>query len=200
MSATKLTADTRSRLISAMLVALQQRGFHGMGLNELLTEAGAPKGVLYHHFPGGKSELAVAAIASAITELTAMLDHAIATQADPVIVLKSMMGVAQTRLERSAFSCGCALATIALESTTDDVAIRAALADGFAAIRSRISQLFFDRRVARKRAQNLSALIVAAYEGALIQARVAGNIQPMQGVTDALIDHVEHELKSAGRR
>lgn len=95
MKPTKPVADTRSRLTSAMLVALQERGFHGVGLNELLKEAGGPKGVLYYHFPGGKSELAVASIALAITELTAMLDGAIVAKADPTVVLKSWMGAAQ---------------------------------------------------------------------------------------------------------
>ena len=37
-------------------VVLQARAF------ELLSAAGAPKGVLYHHFPGGKQALAVAAV------------------------------------------------------------------------------------------------------------------------------------------
>jgi TetR/AcrR family transcriptional repressor of lmrAB and yxaGH operons len=45
-----------------MLTALRTKGFHGVGLSELLAQAQAPKGVLYHHFPGGKTELAVAAI------------------------------------------------------------------------------------------------------------------------------------------
>ena len=37
-----------------MLGALRRKGYHGVGLNELLADANAPKGVLYHHFPGGK--------------------------------------------------------------------------------------------------------------------------------------------------
>ena len=56
------TTPTRTRLITAMADALQRRGLHGVGLNEILRDAQAPKGVLYHHFPGGKTELAVAAI------------------------------------------------------------------------------------------------------------------------------------------
>ena len=53
---------TRDRLIAAMTDALRRRGFHGVGVSDILQQAGAPKGVLYHHFPGGKAELAVAAI------------------------------------------------------------------------------------------------------------------------------------------
>ena len=42
----------------------QQRSYHGVGLSEILAEAKAPKGSLYHHFPGGKAELAIAAVES----------------------------------------------------------------------------------------------------------------------------------------
>ncbi|MCC6132310.1 MAG: TetR/AcrR family transcriptional regulator, partial [Acidobacteria bacterium] len=34
---------TRDRLIAAMSDALQRRGYHGVGLSELLVEAQAPK-------------------------------------------------------------------------------------------------------------------------------------------------------------
>ncbi|ERI53646.1 hypothetical protein N878_14690, partial [Pseudomonas sp. EGD-AK9] len=57
-----MNKTTRDKLIDAMIDALQRKGLHGVGLSELLADAGAPKGSLYHHFPGGKSELAVAAI------------------------------------------------------------------------------------------------------------------------------------------
>ena len=52
---------TRERLIAAMSDLLERRGFHGVGLSELLAQAQAPKGVLYHHFPGGKTALMKAA-------------------------------------------------------------------------------------------------------------------------------------------
>ena len=46
---------------------------------------------------------------------------------------------AQKRLDASHYKRGCPLATIALETTADDVALRAALAKGFAALRDRIA-------------------------------------------------------------
>lgn len=52
---------TKDRLIRAAANLFRNRGYHGVGLNELLAEAEAPKGSLYHHFPAGKSDLALAA-------------------------------------------------------------------------------------------------------------------------------------------
>jgi len=49
------------------------------------------------------------------------------------------------------------------------------------------------------RARNLSAPIVSAYEGALLQARVAGRVETMQHSAEALLEPVRLSL-SAGRR
>ena len=53
--------STKDRLTRAAANLFRNRGYHGVGLNELLTEARAPKGSLYHHFPNGKTDLAMAA-------------------------------------------------------------------------------------------------------------------------------------------
>jgi TetR/AcrR family transcriptional repressor of lmrAB and yxaGH operons len=189
---------TRARLIAAMSRALQRRGLHGVGLTELLSEAQAPKGVLYHHFPGGKTELAVAAIEATAARITASLDQLIATRADPVPMLRSWLAAARQQLEKSAFEQGCPLATVALESTADDEALRHALAAAFAAIRLRLAAMLASAGVAQARARNLATLIVAAYEGALMQARVAGDGQTLGDTAEALLALVQSEVDSKG--
>ena len=54
--------DTRDRLVQASAALLQRQGLTGTGIKQILAEAGAPFSSLYHHFPGGKDELAAAAI------------------------------------------------------------------------------------------------------------------------------------------
>ena len=181
------TPGTRDRLVAAMLDALRTRGYHGVGLAELLTAAQAPKGVLYHHFPGGKAELAVRAIESVVAKLGADLDKVLDRTADPVDALSAWMGSAQRVLAGSGFASGCPLATIALESTPDDLAIRAALAEGFASIRTRLADALAGAGMAQAQARGAAALIVSAYEGALLQARVAGSVQAMRDTSEALI-------------
>jgi TetR/AcrR family transcriptional repressor of lmrAB and yxaGH operons len=181
------TPGTRDRLVAAMLDALRTRGYHGVGLAELLTAAQAPKGVLYHHFPGGKAELAVRAIESVVAKLGADLDKVLQRTADPADALSAWMGSAQRVLAGSGFASGCPLATIALESTPDDAAIRAALAEGFDSIRARLADALAGAGMAQAQARGAAALIVSAYEGALVQARVAGSVQAMQDTSEALI-------------
>lgn len=179
------TNDARQRLIGAMTDALQRRGLHGSGLTELLAAAQAPKGVLYHHFPGGKTELAVAAVDATVERLCVMLDERMAATKDPAGALMLWINGAQKRMEASGYERGCPLATIALETTADDVEIRAALEKGFAAVRLRIGIAL--ERAGYRQSGALAALILAAYEGGLLQARAAGNPEPMTLVGDALL-------------
>ncbi len=190
---------TRERLVQAMSRALQQRGYHGVGLAELLAEADAPKGVLYHHFPGGKQALAVAAIEATAAHISASLDRLVSAGADPLPTLAGWLAMAQGQLERSGFERGCPLATVALETTSEDVAVRAALAAAFEAIRTRLGRLLAAAGLPAARADGLAALVVAAYEGALLQARVAGSGAPMAAAAEALLSMLRHEIETARR-
>lgn len=184
---------SRDRLITAMSDALQRRGLHGTGLAELLAAADAPRGVLYHHFPGGKTELAVAALGAYVARIGQSLDRALAGSGwldappDPLAALADWLERAQAHIEDDGFTNGCPLAVVALESTPADVELRRALAEAFAAVRARIAAAFEAAGRGRAEADAVAALVVAAYEGGLLQARAAGSLEPMAQATGALL-------------
>jgi TetR/AcrR family transcriptional repressor of lmrAB and yxaGH operons len=188
-------STTRDRLLAAMTDALPRRGLHGVGLTELLQTAQAPKGVLYHHFPGGKTELAVAAIDHVVVDIDAGLQRLLQRPGEPLDALRNWLDRAAQHLQRSGFERGCPLAAVALESTAEDEAIRLALARGFAMLRERLTQVLGRAGVAPARAPGLAALAVSAYEGALMQARVAGNVQALQATADTLLGLVAREIE-----
>lgn len=181
------TPGTRERLLAAMTDALRRRGLHGIGLTELLARAGAPKGVLYHHFPGGKTELAVAAIDDVVTRMLRGLDALLAANPDPIEATRRWMAGATARLSGSGFGAGCPLATVALETTPEDPALREALARAFATLRERIALALEQHGEPPARARGVAALIVATYEGGLLQARVAQSTEPITLATETLL-------------
>jgi TetR/AcrR family transcriptional regulator, lmrAB and yxaGH operons repressor len=65
--------DTRSRILQAALLLFRRRGYHGVGINDILAIAKAPKGSLYHHFPKGKDQMAVEVIELVTERILAML-------------------------------------------------------------------------------------------------------------------------------
>jgi TetR/AcrR family transcriptional repressor of lmrAB and yxaGH operons len=194
MSGSEEPQGTRGRLVAAMADSLQRRGFHGVGVAELLEQATAPKGVLYHHFPGGKTELALAAIQAGVASVTRGLDRLIEEHGEPIGVLRAWFAGAQHRLEKSGFERGCPFATVALESGAHDEALRRALADGFDAIRRRLAAMLTLAGARRTTAHRLALLIVSAYEGALLQARVAGSVKPVADTAAMLVELVREEV------
>ncbi len=170
--------------------SLQRRGLHGVGLTEVLEGAHAPKGVMYYHFPGGKTELAVAAIHATVDDITQRLDAMLAEADDPIDAMERWLAGAARQLERSGYERGCPLATVSLETTADDLAIRAALADAFARLRQVVAHALVRMGIDENAAAGLAALVVAAYEGGLMQSRVAQSSEAMRQVNAALIDAV----------
>lgn len=183
-----MTKTTRDKLIDAMIDALQRKGLHGVGLNELLATAEAPKGSLYHHFPGGKTELAVAAIERVGQRAEQAFAALFAQQPDPLDALSTWLQSALGQLQNSAFERGCPLAAIALESTPDDQQIRSALANAFVVIRLALQQQL--QRHGYPQPQGLAALFVALYEGGLLQARVAGSSEPLKQAVTTLLHFI----------
>lgn len=74
--------STRDRLVQAATRLFRQRGYDGTGLTEILTEAGVPKGSLYHHFPDGKADLACAAADWTASEIIRVIDDSFRTAPD----------------------------------------------------------------------------------------------------------------------
>mgnify|MGYP003694486869 CR=1 FL=1 len=54
--------ETRATMIEGAIQLLATRGVHGASLLKVLEHTGAPRGSVYHHFPGGKEELILAAL------------------------------------------------------------------------------------------------------------------------------------------
>jgi TetR/AcrR family transcriptional repressor of lmrAB and yxaGH operons len=84
---------------------------------------------------------------------------------------------------------------VALESTAADVDIRRALSEGFATLRARIAAVLVSAGHGEQRAAAIAALIIAAYEGGLLQARVANDTAPMVQAMDALMPMLKVEKR-----
>ncbi len=78
-------ADTRSRILQAALRLFRKHGYHGVGINDILALAEAPKGSMYHHFPGGKEEIGVAVIGEITNGLLALFAASRARKAESLI-------------------------------------------------------------------------------------------------------------------
>jgi TetR/AcrR family transcriptional repressor of lmrAB and yxaGH operons len=166
---------SRDRLLDAAVDLLQRQGYHGTGLNELLERSEAPRGSLYHHFPGGKEQIGAEAIARAGGQVAAAVERLLRTKPSVADAVEALAGVLAAGLETSDFERGCPVATTALEVTPRSEPIRAAAQASFeswlAPLRERLEATGFDRLEAPRRAD----LAIATLEGALVLARARRN-------------------------
>ncbi|MEP2781645.1 MAG: TetR/AcrR family transcriptional regulator [Pseudoruegeria sp.] len=74
--------STKDRLIDTAARLFREQGYHGTGLSEILKQSQTPKGSLYHHFPKGKSDLALAAADWASKGMLQIIDDSFAQAVD----------------------------------------------------------------------------------------------------------------------
>lgn len=166
-----MASDTRDRLIRATGRLLRSRGYAGTGLNQVTAEAGAPRGSMYFHFPGGKQELAAAAVDRFGQRVRERMAERLASSDSVADAVAGYFDALIRVLERSDFEEGCAVATVALEAA----ATNEGLAETTGKALREWTQLFADALEAEGRspgeAHDLATLIVAAVEGALVLSK-----------------------------
>lgn len=122
---------TRERIVGSSEELFRRQGYTGTGVKQIVAEAGAPFGSLYHFFPGGKQELGAAAIRRS-GELYAQLFANVAAQAPDVLsaVGEFFSGAAET-LRETDYGDACPIATVALEVASTNEPLREATAEVF---------------------------------------------------------------------
>jgi TetR/AcrR family transcriptional regulator, lmrAB and yxaGH operons repressor len=78
--------DTRSRILTAAQRLFRKRGYHATGLNDILELARAPKGSMYHHFPGGKEAIGVCVIEDIAQGLLGLLEQSRARSTEALVL------------------------------------------------------------------------------------------------------------------
>ncbi len=165
--------DTRARLIRAAEQLFRVQGYAGTGLKQLTAAAQAPWGSLYHFFPGGKGELAVAAAAYAGEVYAEGWRRAFAASADPAeAVWRIFEGEARV-LEGSDYRNGCPIASMTLDIASLDEGLRAACDSAFGQWLEAMRLGFESHGAPPERAESLARFVLAAIEGAIVLARAA---------------------------
>jgi TetR/AcrR family transcriptional regulator, lmrAB and yxaGH operons repressor len=177
---------TRAKLVATTASLLQRQGYHGTGLNQIIADSGAPRGSLYFYFPGGKEELACAALAGAGAEwqerLEAVIDGAPDLGASVVAVCQALADA----LVASSYEHGCPLATVALEAATSSEAVRKTCAAHYAGWVEKIAARLARAGVAEEAARRHATFALSAIEGALLLCKVSRDVGPLLDVGEAL--------------
>ena len=154
------TIDTRSRILQAAQRLFRKRGYHATGLSDILDLAQAPKGSMYHHFPGGKEAIGVAVIEAITLDLLQLfVQHAArTTQAQ---VLKAGLQLVQVAEKTNYEMCALFSSFIAERKSSPLLghAVEQAYAQMVNSLQARLVQDGWSNRAATDKAQVVLALL-----------------------------------------
>src|SRR3954451_18880733 len=107
-------SDARRRMIESAAVLFRERGVQGTSFSDVLAHSGAPRGSIYHHFQGGKTQLAEEATRWAGEFIVAGAVAALA-DGDPAGAIDTFREQWTRILRRSDFTAGCVIVAATLE-------------------------------------------------------------------------------------
>ncbi len=175
------SSDTRSKMVRTASRLFQRQGYAATGWRQVVAESETPWGSQSHHFPGGKEQLAVDALARSGAGYERLLRGAFES-GDPAAAVELWAAAAAHQLESTDWAEGCPVATVALEMAHDSLPIGDACADAFAAWRRAITDGLTDAGLAPDRAERTALVILSAFEGAMLLTRSQRSTEPLQVV------------------
>jgi AcrR family transcriptional regulator len=186
-----MAGDTRERMIEAAVHALQRDGVEGMSFTDVLRASGAARGAIYHHFPGGKSQLVAEAATDNGNEVRGLLGQLPAES--PAAVVRGFLALIRPVLQESAGGSGCAVAAAAMASSAhDDDSLHNAAAVAIGSWITELAGRFAAAGLAQAEAQELASSLVTILEGAHVLARATGGIDHFDETARAVSALIEH--------
>jgi AcrR family transcriptional regulator len=180
------SSDARERMVRSAAYLFRERGFSGTAFSDVIAHSGAPRGSIYHHFPGGKLQLAEEAVRYAGAYLGAGV-RASMRDDDPVASVRAFLGWWRGVLVRSDFRAGCPIVAVTVESQLPG-SLADAADDAFRRWERDLAAGLVAAGAPAVRAARLATLVVAGVEGATVLCRAARSLEPLDAVTAELED------------
>ncbi|HWO83009.1 MAG TPA: TetR/AcrR family transcriptional regulator [Solirubrobacterales bacterium] len=176
--------DGRDRLLNGARKLLAEKGYAGMELRDVADRGKAPRGSIYHHFPGGKKQLAVEAAELEGREIRAAIESSLA-ELGLAETLSTFGEMFRRRVKDQPERLGCPVAAAAL-ARPEDPALAAAATAAFESWEAPIAAALRSEGVKKKDSEDFAGLVVTTIEGALIRARAAGDQAPLDSAVAGL--------------
>src|SRR4051794_13984394 len=185
-------------MIQSAALLMRERGVEATSFSDVLEHSGAPRGSIYHHFPGGKAQL--------VEEATRYAGEFIGRAAakarerdggDPLATLNMNARFWKKVLGDSGFAAGCPIVAGTLEGDRTPGA-RDAAGEVFRQWQRTYAESLIGAGVERERARSLAAIVISGIEGAVILCRAERSMKPLDRTLRELRTLVEAALPDRG--
>ena len=177
----KMSAKNNSKdvLIETASRLFRIKGYYGVGLKDIIEECGIPKGSLYHYFPQGKEQLAIAAInhtkVIVLNEIQEVFDEI----DDPIKAFQTHLEHLSEIIENSN-NIGFPIGTIAGETHSTCEAIRMACQLAFEEWQAIYKQKLLQSGYDKDQATDLGITVNLMIEGAILLSLTNKSNRPLE--------------------
>jgi TetR/AcrR family transcriptional repressor of lmrAB and yxaGH operons len=186
--------DTKSLIVDIATKLFQQKGYKGVGLNEILKACNITKGALYHHFPNGKEELLIACLQSLneaiTTDIESIFQHHLSTQEATYTMIEKLI----TNIETDGTITGYTFSSIVSEMASFSEPVRNACG----ALYEKIQDIYRSKLVSDghsiESAASVSLFMTASIEGAMMLCLTQKSTDPLRTISKMLTNNLLKEF------
>jgi TetR/AcrR family transcriptional regulator, lmrAB and yxaGH operons repressor len=174
---------SKQTYVPTLLKLFRQFGYEGVTISKISQATGLGKASLYHHFPGGKAEMAEAALTQVNLWLETDILSILRNNEKPIDRFQAMC--AETSRFFNEGQNSCLWAVLVLEAASDDLfqtQIRWAFSQWIEAISNVLIAAELDRTLAKQRSEDA----IIAIQGALILCHGLKEFAPFDRVLKQL--------------
>jgi TetR/AcrR family transcriptional regulator, transcriptional repressor for nem operon len=199
----QLLRPTTERLLESAMRLFLEKGYASTSVADILREAQAHSGSLYHAFPT-KQDLLIAVLDRYRDGIGPMLlEPAWAGVDDPIERIFALLGRYRFALEITDYGYGCPIGSLALEIHEPDPPVRDALVANFDAWVDAVETCLdaaADRLPPDLDRRGLAQGVLTVMEGGVMQARTHRDPAPFDASVAMLRDHLSRLLAEGSRK
>ncbi len=177
---------TRQRMLDSAAILLSEQGTAGTTVDAVLAHSGAPRGSVYHHFPGGRDELVLDAVRLTGDRISGFLDATL--DGPPGVALTDFAAFWHRLLTRSDYRAGCPVVALAVGGAESTPEAAEVVAEVFAGWQAAFAAMLASRGLPKERARRLANLTMSAIQGAVILCRAEHSTVPLDDVVAELAE------------
>jgi AcrR family transcriptional regulator len=193
----RVPAATKDRILERSAELFRRQGYAGTGVKQIVAEASAPFGSLYHFFPGGKQQLGEEVIRRSGALYGELIDAFFIPGSDAESATRAFFAAAGETLRETDYADACPIATVALEVSSTSEPLRLACAEVFDGWIDAAAEHLVAGGLAHDVARELAISMLASLEGAFVLARALRSTEPVEVAGEAAAASVRAALESA---
>lgn len=180
--------ETKQRLLAAGLRLMLERGYHAIGVQEILAETGVPKGSFYHHF-ASKEDFALQLIDAYQSRIHHLLMVTLTDRRRPPLDrVRNFFVSAREAYEEEGY-LGCFLGALGQELSGANEAFRHKIDGCLSAIAAAHAACLEEARTRGDLpttcdTRRAAELLVNAWEGAALRSRLTRSGRPLEEILD----------------